>query len=90
MTFLLPLYQHVEETADPSPYQSRFAEFAGTTGAILVDALPDLQRPALAERRVFRFATDVHPTPACHSALAQCLQRAVERAMHSPRVVAWQ
>jgi GDSL-like Lipase/Acylhydrolase family len=73
----LPLYQHVEETADASGYQQRFRELALETGIAVHDVLPDLRRYSMEERRSFRFATDVHLTPAGHQAVARSLAPAV-------------
>jgi hypothetical protein len=75
----LPLYQYVEELADPAPYQARFAELAHELGCALHDPLPDLLRYSPAERRQFRFEKDPHPTPEGHRALAASLQPMVER-----------
>jgi hypothetical protein len=74
----LPLYQHVEETADPSAYQQRFREFAAETNIAVHDVLPDLRRYSLAERRQFRFSSDVHLTPLGHQAVARSLAPAVK------------
>jgi len=77
----IPLYQYVEGTADPAAYQARFREVARATGVTLHDPLPELlQRPA-AERRGFRFARDVHPTPEGHAALAASLAPVLERVL---------
>jgi carbamoyltransferase len=73
----LPLYQHVEETADASAYQQRFRELASETGIAVHDVLPDLRRYSMQQRRGFRFATDVHLTPAGHQALARSLAPAI-------------
>ena len=73
----LPLYQHVEETADASAYQQRFRELASETGIAVHDVLPDLRRYSMEERRGFRFATDVHLTAAGHRAVARSLAPAV-------------
>lgn len=69
----LPLYQHIEGTADAAPYQARFRELAQDGGFILHDPLPDLLRYSAAERRAFRFATDVHLTREGHKAVARSL-----------------
>lgn len=73
----LPLYQHVEETADASAYQQRFRELASETGIAVYDVLPGLRRYSMEERRAFRFATDIHLTPAGHRAVAGSLAPAV-------------
>ena len=75
----LPLYQYVEEQADSTPYQTRFAELARDLGCALHDPLPDLQSYSMAERRQFRFEKDPHPTPEGHRALAASLEPALER-----------
>ncbi|MGD9884582.1 hypothetical protein [Reyranella sp.] len=69
----LPLYQHVEGTADASAYRRRFAELAAEGDFILHDPLDDLHAYDLETRRGFRFRKDVHLTPAGHRAIAQSL-----------------
>ena len=69
----LPLYQHVEGTADPSGYQSRFSELADSNPCLVHDPLPSLLKYSPTERRSFRFAQDIHPTPAGHVAIAASL-----------------
>ncbi len=81
MLMPLPLYQHIEETCDADGYQARFRELSADTGCLLHDPLPDLLRYPMAQRRAFRFATDVHPTPEGHEAIAASLAPAVERAL---------
>jgi hypothetical protein len=68
-----PLYQHIEETSSPADYQKRFRELSERTNCIIFDPLPDLQKYTMDERRNFRFKQDVHPTPACHKAVAESL-----------------
>lgn len=85
-----PLYHYVEELASPRGYQARFAELAAELPrAELVDPLPELARPPLAERRAYRFATDPHPTPVAHRVVAQLLAQRlaplVRRASEGPR-----
>ena len=75
----LPLFTHVEGDADPTNYQHRFAELAAESGCHLHDPLLELMRHPAEQRRRFRFATDVHPTPAGHEALAASLVPAVTR-----------
>jgi GDSL-like lipase/acylhydrolase family protein len=74
----LPLYQHVEGSADAGAYQKRFREFSAETSITVHDVLPDLQRYSLKERRQFRFPTDVHLTPLGHRAVANSLVPAVK------------
>jgi carbamoyltransferase len=73
----IPLYQHVEGSADPSAYLARFKELAAQSGAVLHDPLRDFCRVSLEERRKFRFETDPHLTPLGHEAIANSLQHAV-------------
>lgn len=73
----IPLYQYVEETASPDAYRARFAELADWPHVTLHDPLPDYYAVAKAERRAFRFETDIHPTPAHHRLLAESLEKAV-------------
>ena len=82
--FPLPLYQHVEETADPSGYQQRFRELAEETGARLHDPMPDYLQTPRSERRRFRFGKDIHPTPASHELLAASLARCVRELAGEP------
>jgi carbamoyltransferase len=74
----IPLYQYVEQTANPTAYQQRFRELAAATGAALHDPLPDLLRYPAEQRRRFRFAKDIHPTPEGHAALAASLAPVLE------------
>jgi lysophospholipase L1-like esterase len=71
----LPLYQHVEGTADPSSYRGRFRELAQEGSFVLHDPLDDLLAHDAATRRGFRFKSDVHLTPAGHRAIAQSLAK---------------
>jgi hypothetical protein len=71
----LPLYQHVEGTADPSAYRLRFRELAQEGGFVLHDPLDDLLAHDGEARRGFRFKSDVHLTPAGHRAIAQSLAK---------------
>ena len=71
----LPLYQHVERTADPVGYRARFAELAKDGDFILHDPLDDLWSYDAQQRRGFRFKTDVHLTPEGHKAVAVSLAR---------------
>lgn len=80
----IPLYQHIEETSDASPYQARFRELADELGCALHDPLPDLLRYTPEQRRRFRFEKDVHPTPEGHEALAVSLAPVIERALGAP------
>jgi hypothetical protein len=74
----LPLYQHVEGTADARAYRARFAELAQDGDFILHDPLPDLLSYDAATRRSFRFKKDVHPTVAGHRAIALSLQKTLD------------
>lgn len=80
----LPLYQHVEETSDPTGYQDRFRELADELGCTLHDPLPDLLRYSPEQRRRFRFEKDVHPTPEGHEALAASLAPTLDRLLPRP------
>jgi hypothetical protein len=71
----LPLYQHVEGTADATAYRQRFGELAAEGNFILHDPLDDLHGYDLETRRSFRFRKDVHLTPAGHRAIAQSLSK---------------
>ncbi|MBL4890490.1 MAG: SGNH/GDSL hydrolase family protein [Rhizobiaceae bacterium] len=69
----LPLYQHIEETADASSYQARFAEIGEELGVTIVDPLAELRNYSIEDRRRFRFENDVHLTPEGHAAVARAL-----------------
>ena len=69
----VPLYHHVEELARPDRYQARFAELASLPRVTVHDPLPAFHAVSRDARRAFRFAHDVHPTPAAHRVLAQSL-----------------
>ncbi len=73
----IPLAAHTEERADPELYLRRFREFETLEGVTLHDFVADLRRYPHQERRSFRFATDIHPTPAGHEALAASLEPAI-------------
>ena len=73
----LPIYQHVEGTADAAPYLARFRELGKRTGRPILDVLPALQRHGRAERRQFRFGDDPHPTIQGHQALADAIAPAL-------------
>ena len=70
----MPLYHHVEELADPSPYQKRFAEFSQSNDCYLIDPLPRLLEYPKKQRRAFRFEKDVHLTNAGHKAIAEAIE----------------
>jgi carbamoyltransferase len=82
----LPLYQHIEESADATAYQTRFRELSEESGVAVHDVLPDLRRYSMDERRRFRFATDVHLTPFGHEAVARSLAPVVASMVTRPRV----
>lgn len=73
----LPLYQHLEGTADARPYQQRFQELKGVKNLTVYDPLTELQTLSLAERRKFRFEKDIHLTPFGHAKLAEVLEKPV-------------
>ena len=73
---ILPVHQFVEETADAAPTRMRYRELVESFPRVeLVDPLDELWRLPRKTRRSFRFAKDVHPTPAYHSFLAQILSK---------------
>ncbi len=59
----LPLYQHIEGTADASAYRQRFAELAREGKFVLHDPLDDLQAYDADTKRGFRFKQDVALDP---------------------------
>lgn len=75
----LPLYQHVEETADPSAYRARFRELARDEDFILHDPIDDLWSYPPEKRREFRFRRDVHLTPEGHAAIARSLEKTISK-----------
>ncbi len=85
----LPVYQYVEETAEPT-YRERFAELGArlsALGAAVHDPLDHLVKYPAAERRAFRFATDQHPTPAGHEAIGTSIAPAIVAALARPSPV---
>jgi hypothetical protein len=85
LLFLIPMWPFVEESGDPSDYQTRFCELARDTGCHLHDPLPDLWKYPIHERRAFRFKIDPHLTPAGHRAMAASLAPAIERVLAAVR-----
>ena len=77
----IPLYQHVEQTCDPSDYQNRFKELSEKTGCILHDPLIDLLKYTPEQRRGFRFEHDVHLTPEGHEAIAASLAPIIKKVL---------
>ncbi|NOT46501.1 MAG: SGNH/GDSL hydrolase family protein [Acidobacteria bacterium] len=75
----VPLYHYVEQTASADSYRARFAELADIDGVTLHDPLSDCLSVSKAERRAFRFETDIHPTPSHHRLLAESLSRPVRK-----------
>lgn len=81
----LPLYHYIEDLADPSAYQARFAEIARdartATGAhVLVhDPLPAIRSLRPDARRAFRFREDPHPTELAHHFYADSLAPRLEQ-----------
>jgi carbamoyltransferase len=78
---LIPLYQYIEETSDPSQCQARFQELAARLGCAFHNPLADLQSYSLVQRRMFRFQKDQHLTKEGHEALAESLVPVVTRLM---------
>jgi hypothetical protein len=74
----VPLYQYVEQTADPSAYQARFATLAQPPHVLVHDPLPDFLAFPRSVRRGFRFGRDCHLTPAAHEVLARSLAGCIE------------
>ena len=75
----LPTYHFVEALSDPLPYQACFQKLAASVGCHYHDPLPDLVAYPREERRAFRFETDIHLTPAGHTAVARSLAPEIER-----------
>ena len=69
----LPLPQHIDEICDATSYQTRFAELAAELGCTLHDPLPHFLAYPAAQRRTFRWAQDIHFTPAGHRVLTDSL-----------------
>jgi len=66
----IPLYQHIEETACPKAYQTRFSEFSNETSIPVIDPLKKLQLVDVAKRRDYRLKNDTHLSTLGHKALA--------------------
>lgn len=79
----VPLYQYVEETASPDAYLERFAELKDWENVTLHNPLPDYYAVPKAERRLFRFEKDIHPTPVHHRLLAESLAKAVREKLNA-------
>lgn len=81
----LPLYHYIEDVADPSGYQARFAELerdARTArGAVIKvhDPLRAIRNLRPDARRAFRFRDDPHPTELAHHFYADSLAPQVEQ-----------
>ncbi len=75
----VPLYYHLEGSVNASHVQARLRELASEASATLIDPLPELLALPAGTRRGFRFAKDIHPTPAYHRALATILSRELPR-----------
>lgn len=69
----VPFYYYIEKISDPTQYRQRFSEVTLGPHGHLHDPLPDLLAYPKAERRGFRFRTDVHLSSAGHQALATSL-----------------
>ncbi len=69
----LPSFHYIEGISRPV-YRSRYQEFAQRhPEAVFLDLLPYFQAHPPPERRRFRFAADVHYTPAAHQVTAKAL-----------------
>jgi carbamoyltransferase len=77
----IPLYHHIEGTADASAYRERFAELAASTSATLLDSYPSFSELSDGDRRKCRFEVDVHLTPYGHSILAEALEPGIRKLM---------
>lgn len=86
LLLLVPMWPFVEQSSDPTNYQTRFRELADDTGCFLHDPLPDLWKYGEQERREFRFKVDSHLTPQGHQAIALSLAPAIERIMAGCRM----
>jgi hypothetical protein len=84
----VPLYQHVEETAPVDGIRARFAELATWPDVIVHDPMDEYFALPQETRRGFRFATDLHPTPAHHRMLAESLAAVVRRTLRRAPAVA--
>lgn len=78
MLLLIPLPQHVEETASPKNYQARFRELAETTGCTVYDPLPEMLLLPLAVRKQLRYR-EGHFNNFGHGALAKMLAPMIEK-----------
>lgn len=84
----LPIYQYVEETSSPRNYQARFQELHHPPAVTVHDPLPAFLQTPRAERRAFRFAVDVHPTPAAHAVIARSLAMPIRHILNLPEASA--
>ena len=77
---LMPLREHVLETASPRNYQRRFRELAADRGLVVHDTLPDVLELSHEDRLQLYFR-DGHPTSAYHSLLAESLAPALKTSL---------
>jgi len=75
----IPLYQYVEGTCSPKPYQARYRELHDPPRLTVHDPLPDFLRHSAARRRSFQYRQDRHFTPAGHEVLAASMAPSIER-----------
>lgn len=85
LVFLMPTWPFIEESSDPTHYQTRFHELVQATQCHLHDPLPDLWKYAPEERRAFRHQVDTHFTSQGHRALAASLAPVIESMMSGRR-----
>ncbi len=78
LLMLIPMPQHVRKTASPTNYQNRFGELAAEEGLEVHDTLADTLAVPAADRRLFHYSSDGHPTPAYHEVLAGSVAPKVE------------
>lgn len=77
----LPIYQYVEDTSDPASYRVRFQELSRSAPCLLHDPMDDILARPIEERKRFRYASDVHPTPSFHALLAESIAKGVRSAL---------
>ena len=73
----LPTYHYIEDLADPSKYQDRFAELEKEVDVKILDPLPYFKQFDIEERKSYRFEHDPHLTKLGHQRLGEFLSKAV-------------
>jgi hypothetical protein len=74
-----PIFDHISGNIRAEPYQRRFEELSQELNVEFVDILPKLLKEKRSTRAQCRFPIDEHPTPLCHSLVAEVLEPYVNK-----------